>query len=110
MAASQLGHKRNVGKKLSIETRQRMSNIRKGRTMANAAKENLKKGHAPGIGAKISLAKMGHFTSAESRQKMAAAKKGNTINIGRKHTTEARENMSKAHQAYLRNKKESANG
>lgn len=62
-----------LGRKHSVETKTRMSAVRRGRP---GVKSFLGREHTPEARAKISAANQGHSVSAEARAKMSAAKRG----------------------------------
>jgi len=83
------------GKKHTLETKQRMSIIKKGK---RKGKENLMFGkhHTIATKEKISIANKGKKRSLEDCRKMVEIKKGeNNGMFGKKHTFEAKQKMSK---------------
>lgn len=90
IGAAHIGNKYMVGRKLSDETKEKISNAHKGKTpnweLINCLAE-INKNNKYMVGKKL---------SAETKHKMSLAHKGNKYNLGRKASLETKENMSKS--------------
>ena len=90
--------KGNKGKKASIETREKLSRMRKGRKLSQSHIENIRKGN---IGIKrsletrekVRLANLGKKASEETRLKMSATRKG--VPKSKEHKAKLRKNLKK---------------
>jgi len=99
-----------LGKKLSKETRKKMSKSAKGRKTSDETKGklrqiNLGKTYSEEIKRKQSEIKMGHPVSEETREKIRIANSGENNYLYGKHPSDkARKNMSKNNAKYWKNK------
>lgn len=91
------GKSKKRTKPVSLETRQKISNSRKGMIFSEIHKERISKAKK----GKKSL-RVGYFHSEETRKKMSLAKQGKVGNfIGHKHSEESKEKMRVAHKGKI---------